>query len=58
MKSKPIFNSFIAKQLIRMGNKVVDLQPDKKNENGVILFFEVTSKFNEDLKSLSHNNFN
>lgn len=54
MQSKPIFNSYIAKQLIRMGNRVVDIQPDKKNENGIILFFEINEKFNNDLTLLSH----
>ena len=53
--SKPIFNSFIAKQLIKMGNKVIDLQPDKKNKNGVVIYFEVTDKFEKDLDLLSHN---
>lgn len=29
MDVKPIFNSYIAKQLLLKGSKIVDLQPDK-----------------------------
>ena len=55
MNGKPIFNTYIAKQLIKMGNIVVDLQPDKANKDKVIIYFKVNKKFENDLKSLSHN---
>lgn len=55
MANKPIFNSYIAKQLIKSGNRVVDIQPDKYNSNSIIFYFEVTDKFKNDLSILSHN---
>lgn len=56
MANKAIFNSYIAKQLIKSGNRVVDIQPDKCNSNSIIFYFEITDKFKNDLSNLSHNN--
>jgi len=55
METKPIFNGYTAKQLVRKGNKIVDLQPDKNRRGATIFYFEVTEKFINDLKELSHN---
>lgn len=55
METKPIFNGYTAKQLVRKGNKIVDLQPDKNRKGATIFYFEVTEKFINDLKELSHN---
>lgn len=53
MKTKLIFNSFLAKQLLACGHNIVDLQKDHKRKNGVIFVFEETEKFIEDLKMLT-----
>lgn len=44
MANKPIFNSFVAKQLLKRGNPIVDLGPDRKNHLAVIFYFEETEK--------------
>lgn len=54
MESKPIFNSYIAKQLVKMGHAIIDLQPDKKNKNATIFYFNATENFYKDLNKLSH----
>ena len=53
MKTKLIFNSFLAKQLLSCGHKIVDLQKDHKRKNGVVFVFEETQIFIEDLKRLT-----
>ena len=51
--NKPIFNSCVAKQLLKLGNKIVDLGPDKKNGNSVIFYFENTEKLAKDLEDVT-----
>ncbi len=53
MDGKAIFNSYIAKLLLLNGNRIIDIQPDKKRDNAVIFYFEMTDKLIEDLKKLS-----
>lgn len=53
--NKPIFNSYIAKQLLKLGNKIVDLGPDKNNNLSVIFYFEKTEKLLEDLEFITNN---
>lgn len=53
MKAKPIFNSFLAKQLLHKGNPIVDLQKNKKLPNASIFYFENTEKFKKDLTELT-----
>lgn len=53
MDGKAIFNSYIAKQLLLKGNKIIDLQPDKRKYGSVIFYFEETSKLFDDLEKLS-----
>lgn len=50
---KPIFNGFIAKQLLHRGNKIVDLQKNHKLKNATVFYFEETEKFIKDLKELT-----
>lgn len=50
---KPIFNSFLAKQLLYCGNPIVDLQKNHKLKNATVFFFEETDKFIKDLKKLT-----
>lgn len=53
IKIKPIFNSFLAKQLLHCGNPIVDLQKNHKLKNATVFFFEETDKFIKDLKELT-----
>lgn len=53
IKAKPIFNSFLAKQLLHCGNPIVDLQKNKTLQNATIFYFEETNKFINDLKKLT-----
>lgn len=53
MNGKAIFNSYIAKQLLLLGNEIVDLQPDKMRNNGIIFYFKITEKLIKDIQSLS-----
>lgn len=53
MKLKPIFNSFLAKQLLNKGNAIVDLQKNKTVKNATVFYFEDTEKFKNDLKELT-----
>lgn len=54
MKTKLIFNSFIAKQLlIKYQHPIIDLLKDYKRENGVIFVFEENERFKNDLTTLS-----
>lgn len=53
MKAKPIFNSFLAKQLLHKGNLIVDLQKNKKLPNASIFYFEDTEKLKKDLTKLT-----
>ena len=53
IKTKPILNSFLAKQLLHCGNPIVDLQKNHKLKNATVFFFEETEKFIQDLKKLT-----
>lgn len=53
IKLKPIFNSFLAKQLLQRGNQIVDLQKNHKLKNATVFYFEETEKFIQDLKELT-----
>ena len=50
---KPIFNSFLAKQLLHRGNVIADLQKNHKLKNATVFYFEETEKFINDLKELT-----
>ena len=53
IKLKPIFNSFLAKQLLHRGNSIVDLQKNHKVNHATAFYFEGTEKFINDLKELT-----
>lgn len=52
MKTKLIFKFYIARQLLKMGNHLVDIKPDKNREGHTIFVFEVTEKFEKDLTTI------
>lgn len=51
--SKPIFNSFLAKQLLKEGNTIVDLQKNKHIVNATVFYFENTEKLHKDIEKLT-----
>lgn len=53
IKTKNIFNGFLAKQLLNRGNNIVDLEKNHKLKNASIFVFEETEKFKTDLKELT-----
>ena len=52
-QSRPIFNSFFAKQLLHLGNPIVDLQKNKRKRNATIFYFEDTEKLRNDMTRLT-----
>lgn len=46
---KLIFTSYIAKELLKMGNPIVDLQKNHKLENATVFVFNNTDKLQHDL---------
>ena len=52
MKTKLIFKSYLARQLLHMGNPIVDIKPDKNREGRTIFVFEKTEKLENDLTTL------
>jgi len=46
---KEIFTPYVARRLLRMGNPIHDIKPDKTNKDKTIFIFEVTDKFNIDI---------
>ena len=53
IKTKAIFNWFLAKQLLHRENQIVDLQKNHKVKNATVFYFEETEKFINDLKELT-----
>lgn len=52
-KYKEIFTPYVARRLLKMGNPIYDIKPQKENRDKTIFVFEVTGKFNEDMDSAS-----
>jgi len=48
-KYKGIFTPYVARRLLRMGNPIYDIKPDKKNPDKTIFVFEVTDKLKNDI---------
>lgn len=53
MKCKTIFNPSIARQLLKKGNEIKDIKPNKQNKKETIFVFECTEKLLDDLSSIS-----
>ena len=49
---QPIFKIYIAQQLLKMGNSIVDIQKDKRDAKRTVFFFDKTNKFYTDWKKL------
>jgi hypothetical protein len=52
MEYKTIFKSYLARQLLKMGNPIADIKPDREREGRTIFIFETTEKFKNDLSTL------
>lgn len=50
---KPIFNAFLAKQLLKEGNNIIDLQKNNNLKNATIFYFEETEKLHKDIAKLT-----
>lgn len=46
---KFIFSPFVAKNLLRMGNPIIDIKPDNDNKDKTIFIFELTEKLKKDI---------
>ena len=53
MKTKLIFNSFLAKQLVLKNNTIIDLIKDHKRNNEVVFVFEDTEKLINDMEEIN-----
>lgn len=46
---KEIFTPYVARRLLKMGNPIVDIKPDKNNRDKTIFVFRITEKFVKDM---------
>ena len=49
---KTIFNPGIARRLLKLGNAIIDIKPDRNNPAKTLFIFEINEKFNNDLRVL------
>lgn len=54
MECKSIFEPKIARRLLKMGNIIVDIKPDKKDNRRTIFMFELNDKLKEDLTKITN----
>ena len=52
MTYKSIFTAGVARNLLKLGNPIYDIKPDKNNKNKTIFIFEETKKFMNDMASV------
>lgn len=60
IKGKSIFTAGVARWLLKRGNRVIDIKPDKqdKTKRKTIFVFEDTPKLKEDLSLLTYQTSN
>lgn len=51
IETKLIFTPYVARNLLRMGNRIVDIKPSKGNKEKTIFVFEDTEKLRSDMAS-------
>ena len=49
---KSIFTAGVARHLLKLGNPIYDIKPDKGNKDKTIFIFEETEKFMNDMASV------
>ena len=54
MNYKSIFTPYVARNLLRMGNPIFDIKPDKNNSSKTIFIFEETEKLKHDMSSATN----
>ena len=54
-KYKSIFEPRVARFLLRKGNSIFDIKPNKDNPQKTIFIFEETEKLKEDMKNILKN---
>lgn len=51
-KYKLIFQPYVARNLLRMGNPIVDIRPDREKQRNTVFVFEINEKFITDLATI------
>lgn len=51
--TKAIFSARTARQLLRLGNTIIDIKPNKENKEKTVFIFRFDDKFKEDLLTLA-----
>lgn len=51
--TKAIFSARTARQLLRLGNTIIDIKPNKENKEKTVFIFRLDDKFKEDLLTLA-----
>lgn len=52
LDSKIVFRAYIARRLLKMGNTIVDIKPDRNNALRTLFVFENTQKFRDDFATV------
>lgn len=52
MEYKSIFTPRIARYLLKRGNAIYDIKPDKNNKDKTVFVFELTEKLKADMASV------
>lgn len=53
INSIAIFNGYMAKQLLHMGHKIIDIQKNHKDKNKVVFIFEDSENLRKHMKEIS-----
>ena len=51
-ESRLVFKAEIARQLLHMNNKVIDIKPDKSNRSRTVFVFQNDEKFQNDFNQI------
>ena len=51
--TKAIFSARTARQLLRLGNTIIDIKPNKENREKTVFIFRFDDKFKDDLLTLA-----
>lgn len=55
LECKIIKNPSVARNLLKLGNRIVDIKADKRNKLKTVFVFEKNSKFEQDLEKILSN---
>lgn len=54
MKDIIVYKRSLAQKLVKQGYKIIDVQPNRKDENRTVFFFENEDGLEERIKDLAH----